>query len=151
GDAGGVEDPGYQGAGGALVAAGIRLAPVKLDGEGLDVRRGARGAPEARLVYVTPSHQYPLGVTMSLQRRLALLEWARARGAWIFEDDYDSEYRYAGRPLAALQGLDTAGRVIYAGTFSKVLFPALPLGYPAVPPEPVHPFVAALAVTDRPQ
>src|SRR5262245_38120039 len=119
-----VEDPGYQGARGALVAAGIRLASVPVDVEGLAVRRGARSAPGARLVYVTPSHQYPLGVTMSLQRRLALLEWASASGAWILEDDYDSEYRYAGRPLAALQGLDTAGRVIYAGTFSKVLLPA---------------------------
>ena len=149
GDTAWVEDPGYQGARGALVAAGIRLAPVPVDEEGLDVRRGARGAPGARLVYVTPSHQYPLGVTMSLQRRLALLEWASASGAWILEDDYDSEYRYAGRPLAALQGLDTAGRVIYAGTFSKVLFPALRLGYLVVPPGLVDPFVAARALADR--
>jgi GntR family transcriptional regulator / MocR family aminotransferase len=149
GDTAWVEDPGYQGARGALIAAGIRLAPVSLDGEGLDVRRGARVAPEARLVYVTPSHQYPLGVTMTLHRRLALLEWASASGAWILEDDYDSEYRYAGRPLAALQGLDAAGRVIYAGTFSKVLFPALRLGYLVVPPELVDAFVAARALTDR--
>jgi GntR family transcriptional regulator/MocR family aminotransferase len=149
GDIAWVEDPGYQGARGALVAAGIRLAPVPLDAEGLDVRRGARLAPDARLVYVTPSHQYPLGVTMTLQRRLALLEWASASGAWILEDDYDSEYRYAGRPLAALQGLDAAGRVIYAGTFSKVLFPALRLGYLVVPPELVDAFVAARALTDR--
>jgi GntR family transcriptional regulator/MocR family aminotransferase len=144
-----VEEPGYPGARGALVAAGIRLVPVPVDAEGLDVRRGARRAPGARLVYVTPSHQYPLGVTMSLNRRLALLEWASASGAWILEDDYDSEYRYAGRPLAALQGLDTAGRVIYAGTFSKVLFPALRLGYLVVPPELVDAFVAARALADR--
>jgi GntR family transcriptional regulator / MocR family aminotransferase len=149
GDTAWVEDPGYQGAWGALVAAGIRLAPVAVDGEGLDVRRGARRAPSARLVYVTPSHQYPLGLTMSLKRRLALLEWANASGAWILEDDYDSEYRYAGRPLAALQGLDPAGRVIYAGTFSKVLFPALRLGYLVVPPGLVDAFVAARALTDR--
>jgi GntR family transcriptional regulator/MocR family aminotransferase len=149
GDTAWVEDPGYQGARGALIAAGIRLAPVPVDAEGLDVRRGARSAPGARLVYVTPSHQYPLGVTMSLNRRLALLEWASASGAWILEDDYDSEYRYAGRPLAALQGLDTAGRVIYAGTFSKVLFPALRLGYLVVPPELVDAFIAARALADR--
>jgi GntR family transcriptional regulator/MocR family aminotransferase len=149
GDTAWVEDPGYQGARGALVAAGIRLAPVPVDAEGLDVGRGARDAPGARLVYVTPSHQYPLGVTMSLQRRLALLEWASASGAWILEDDYDSEYRYAGRPLAALQGLDAAGRVIYAGTFSKVLFPALRLGYLVVPPDLVDAFVAARALADR--
>jgi GntR family transcriptional regulator / MocR family aminotransferase len=149
GDTAWVEDPGYQGARGALVASGIRLAPVPVDVEGLDVRRGARVAPGARLVYVTPSHQYPLGVTMTLQRRLALLEWASASGAWILEDDYDSEYRYAGRPLAALQGLDTAGRVIYAGTFSKVLFPALRLGYLVVPSDLVDAFVAARALTDR--
>jgi GntR family transcriptional regulator/MocR family aminotransferase len=149
GDTAWVEDPGYQGARGALVAAGIRLAPVPVDREGLDVRRGAREGPGARLVYVTPSHQYPLGVTMSLNRRLALLEWASASGAWILEDDYDSEYRYAGRPLAALQGLDTAGRVIYAGTFSKVLFPALRLGYLVVPPDLVDAFVAARALADR--
>jgi GntR family transcriptional regulator/MocR family aminotransferase len=149
GDTAWVEDPGYQGARGALVAAGIRLAPVPVDAEGLDVRRGARTAPGARLVYVTPSHQYPLGVTMSLNRRLALLEWASASGAWILEDDYDSEYRYAGRPLAALQGLDAAGRVIYAGTFSKVLFPALRLGYLVVPPELVDAFIAARALADR--
>jgi GntR family transcriptional regulator/MocR family aminotransferase len=149
GDTAWVEDPGYPGARGALVAAGIRLAPVPVDAEGLDVGRGARHAAGARLVYVTPSHQYPLGVTMSLHRRLALLEWASRSGAWILEDDYDSEYRYAGRPLAALQGLDAAGRVIYAGTFSKVLFPSLRLGYLIVPGELVDAFVAARALADR--
>ena len=149
GDTAWVEDPGYPGARGALVAAGIRLAPVPVDAEGLDVRHGARHAAGARLVYVTPSHQYPLGVTMSLHRRLALLEWASRSGAWILEDDYDSEYRYAGRPLAALQGLDAAGRVIYAGTFSKVLFPSLRLGYLIVPGELVDAFVAARALADR--
>ncbi len=87
----------------------------------------------ARMVYCTPARQFPLGVTMSLPRRMALLAWARAHSAWIVEDDYDSEFRYAGRPLAALQGLDAAGRVIYTGTFSKVLFPALRLGYLVAP------------------
>jgi GntR family transcriptional regulator/MocR family aminotransferase len=149
GDTAWMEDPGYPGARGALVAAGIQLAPIPVDAEGLDVGHGARHAAGARLVYVTPSHQYPLGVTMSLHRRLALLEWASRSGAWILEDDYDSEYRYAGRPLAALQGLDAAGRVIYAGTFSKVLFPSLRLGYLIVPAELVDAFVAARALADR--
>jgi GntR family transcriptional regulator/MocR family aminotransferase len=149
GDRAWIEEPGYPGARGALAAAGVRVAAVPVDQEGLDVRAGAARAPDARLVHVTPSHQYPLGVTMSLNRRLALLEWAAGRGAWVLEDDYDSEYRYAGRPLAALQGLDPAGRVIYAGTFSKVLFPALRLGYLVVPPALVDAFVGARALSDR--
>ena len=101
------------------------------------------------MVYVSPSHQFPLGVTMSLSRRLALLEWARTAGAWVLEDDYDSEYRYAGRPLAALQGLDGDGRVIYLGTFSKVMLPSLRLGYLVLPPDLVDAFVAARSVADR--
>jgi GntR family transcriptional regulator/MocR family aminotransferase len=149
GDTAWIEEPGYPGARGALAASGLALAPVPVDAEGLDVRAGARRAPRARLVYVTPSHQYPLGVTMSLQRRLALLDWAGRTGAWVLEDDYDSEYRYAGRPLAALQGLDGAGRVIYVGTFSKVLFPGLRLGYVVVPPALVEAFTAARALADR--
>jgi GntR family transcriptional regulator/MocR family aminotransferase len=144
-----IEDPGYLGARGALVGAGARLAPIPVDGEGLDVAAGEVSSPAARLVYVTPSHQYPFGVTMSLPRRLALLKWASQAGAWVIEDDYDSEYRYAGRPLAALQGLDSEGRVIYLGTFSKVLFPALRLGYMVVPPDLVDAFMAARALSDR--
>jgi GntR family transcriptional regulator/MocR family aminotransferase len=144
-----VEDPGYLGARGALEAAGAALVPVPIDAEGLDVAAGARLAPQARLAYVTPSHQFPLGATMSLPRRLALLAWARAAGAWVLEDDYDSEYRYAGRPLAALQGLDDAGRVIYIGTFSKVLFPSLRLGYLVAPPALAGAFAAARALADR--
>jgi GntR family transcriptional regulator/MocR family aminotransferase len=149
GDAAWIEEPGYVGARGALTAAGAELVPVPLDAEGLDVRAGARLRPDARLVYVSPSHQYPQGVTMSLGRRLSLLEWAGSSGAWILEDDYDSEYRYAGRPLAALQGLDREGRVIYIGTFSKVLFPALRIGYMVVPEHLVDAFSHARALVDR--
>jgi GntR family transcriptional regulator/MocR family aminotransferase len=149
GDAAWIEDPGYSGARGALLGAGARLQPVAVDQAGLNVEAGVRHCAEARMVYITPSHQYPLGVTMSLARRLALLEWVRTSGAWILEDDYDSEYRYAGRPLAALQGLDQTGHVIYIGTFSKVLFPALRLGYLVVPPNLVDAFSAALALVSR--
>src|SRR5262249_49307901 len=106
-------------------------------------------APAGRLVYVTPSHQYPLGVTMSLRRRLALLDWADRTGAWILEDDYDSEYRYAGPPLAALQGLDQAGRVLYLGTFSKVFSPGLRLAYCVAPPDLVDAVLAARFQSDR--
>jgi GntR family transcriptional regulator/MocR family aminotransferase len=149
GDRAWVEDPGYPGARGALAAAGAQLVPVPVDAEGIDLAVGERAGPPPRAVYITPSHQFPLGVTMSLARRLALLEWAGRAGVWVIEDDYDSEYRYRGRPLAALQGLDTAGRVIYTGTFSKVLFPSLRLGYLVAPPDLVDAFVAARAVTDR--
>jgi GntR family transcriptional regulator / MocR family aminotransferase len=125
------------------------VVAIPVDDDGLDVASGMRAAPGARLAYVTPSHQYPLGVTMGLSRRLALLEWARVRRAWIVEDDYDSEYRYTGRPLASLQGLDRHGRVIYVGTFSKVLFPALRLGYVVVPPALAAAFAAARGLVDR--
>ncbi len=148
GDTAWVEDPGYLGARGALLGAGIRLVPVPVDAEGLDVAAGVARDSGVRLAYVTPSFQYPLGVTMSIARRLALLEWAARAGAWILEDDYDSEYRYADRPLAALQGLDPHGRVIYLGTFSKVLFPSLRLGYLVVPPDLVDAFVRARALMD---
>jgi GntR family transcriptional regulator/MocR family aminotransferase len=145
GDMAWVEDPGYIGARGALVGAGVRVAPVPVDGDGLDVAAGRARFPQARLAYITPSHQFPLGVTLSLTRRLALLEWAHQTDAWIVEDDYDSEFRYAGRPLAALQGIDQAMRTIYVGSFSKVLFPALRLGYLVVPPDLVDAFVATLS------
>ena len=129
-----IEDPGYAGIKGVLTAAGAELVPVPVDDAGIDVAAGRVRAPEARMAVVTPSHQYPLGSVMSLPRRLELLEWASESNAWILEDDYDSEYRYAGRPLSALQGMDASGRVIYVGTFSKVLFPAIRLGYMVVPP-----------------
>ncbi|MFP6746898.1 MAG: PLP-dependent aminotransferase family protein [Alphaproteobacteria bacterium] len=149
GDQAMVEEPGYGGIRGALTAAGLRIALTPVDGEGLDIAAGEARAPLARMVCVAPSHQFPLGVVMSLRRRLALIEWARRRQAWILEDDYDSEYRYAGRPLAALQGLDPTGRVIYIGSFSKVLFPSLRLGYLVVPPDLVDPFIAARRVLDE--
>jgi len=148
GEAAWVEDPGYFGAQGALLAAGARLVPVPVDGEGLDVAEGRRRAPEARLIFVSPSHQFPTGVTMSFGRRLALLAWAEAAGTWVLEDDYDGEYRFGGRPLEALQGLDRAGRVLYAGTFSKVLFPALRLGYLVAPADLVEPLLTVRRFVD---
>jgi len=121
---------------------------VPIDHEGLMVEIGIERAPDARLVYVTPSHQFPLGVTMSLARRLALLEWAKQANAYILEDDYNSEFRFAGRPLATLQGLDRADRVIYVGTFSKVLAPALRIGYLILPPLLVEPFLKVRRLVD---
>src|SRR6266567_1263306 len=127
-----IEEPGYPGARGALEGSGAQLVPIPVKEDGLDVHAGRTRCPQARVAYVTPSHQFPLGVTMSLAQRLALLEWASQANAWVLEDDYDSEYRFSGRPQEALQGLDRTNRVIYLGTFSKVLFPALRLGYVAV-------------------
>jgi GntR family transcriptional regulator / MocR family aminotransferase len=144
-----LEDPGYIGARGALQSAGAEVLPVPVDREGLNVAEAVARCPSARLVYITPSHQYPLGVTMSLPRRLALLEWAHSSGAWVLEDDYDSEYRYTGRPLPALQGLDTENRSVYLGTLSKTLFPSLRLGYLVVPADLVDTFIAAKALADR--
>jgi GntR family transcriptional regulator/MocR family aminotransferase len=135
GDLAWLEEPGYPGARSALVAAGARIVPVRVDDQGLDVAAGARSAPDARLAFITPSHQFPLGVHMSLARRLALLRWASAARAWIVEDDYDSEFRYGTRPIPCLHGLDRDGRVIYVGSFSKSLFPALRLGFLIVPPD----------------
>ena len=143
-----VEEPGYPGARDVLRLAGARLLPVPVDEDGLDVRTGIARHGRARAVYVTPSHQYPLGVTMSASRRLQLLEWARQSGAWILEDDYDSEYRYESPPIAALQGLDRDARVVYIGTFSKVLFPALRIGYLVVPPDLVPRFAAVRDAMD---
>ena len=148
GDAVWMEDPGYFGAAGAFVAAGARLVPVPVDGEGIDVAAGIARCPDARLAFVTPARQLPLGVTLSLPRRLALLAWAAARKSFILEDDYDSEFRYKGRPLSSLQGLDAHGRVIFAGTFSKVLLPGLRLGYLVVPEALVDTFTAVRRMMD---
>jgi GntR family transcriptional regulator/MocR family aminotransferase len=148
GDSAWIENPGYFGARGALRRAGVHVIPVPVDAKGLDVEAGQQRAPEARLAFVTPSHQYPTGVTLSLGRRLALLDWASRTSAWILEDDYDSEYRYGGRPLEALQALDQDERVIYIGTFSKLLFPALRLGYLVAPRALVAPLLATRRFLD---
>jgi len=133
GDRVAIENPGYRAAGHAFAAAGAELCGVAMDGDGLDVA-ALEQVQDCRLVYVTPSHQYPTGVTLSLARRLALLEWAERQDGWIIEDDYDGEYRYSGTPLAPLAALDRQGRVIYVGTFCKIAFPALRLGYLVLPP-----------------
>ncbi|HLX74556.1 MAG TPA: PLP-dependent aminotransferase family protein, partial [Terriglobales bacterium] len=138
-----MEEPGYPRAAIVFRAVGARICPTPVDSEGFDLQFGKRRWRRAKLVYVTPAHQFPLGVTMSLRRRLELLEWARESGALIFEDDYDSEYRYAGRPIPAMQGLDRSGVVIFSGSFSDVLFPALRLGYVVIPPDLVDAFAAA--------
>jgi GntR family transcriptional regulator/MocR family aminotransferase len=148
GDPAWIEDPGYSGARGAFLGAGASVIPVPVDNEGLAVNVGIERAPLARLVYLTPSHQFPLGVTMSLSRRLELLDWAKRANAYILEDDYDSEFRFATRPLATLQGLDDAGRVIYIGTFSKVLFPSLRIGYMILPPQLVDSFLKVRRLVD---
>jgi GntR family transcriptional regulator/MocR family aminotransferase len=142
-----VENPGYPGAVLAFQAFCAKIFAVGVDSEGIEVRE--LPAQAVRLVYVTPGHQFPLGTTMSLARRLQLLEWARKSGAVIFEDDYDSEYRYSGRPIPALQGLDDRGLVLYAGGFSKVLFPALRLGYMVIPLDLLYHFEATLSLTVR--
>ena len=149
GDEAWVEDPGYLAARTLLAAAGATIVPVPVDAQGLVVAQGVRRAPQARLAHVSPSHQFPLGATLSLARRLALLDWAGAAGAWILEDDYDSEFRYVGSPIPSLQGLDTRDRVIYLGTFSKTMFPALRLGYAIVPPSLVDLFRAEQSLTDH--
>jgi GntR family transcriptional regulator / MocR family aminotransferase len=143
-----LEDPGYLGARAAATAAGAVAVPVPVDAEGLDVDALTSLTVPPRVVFVTPTHQFPLGVTMSLRRRIALTAWAERTGAWILEDDYDSEYRYGGRPFDPLAVLDQAGRVIYIGTFSKVLFPSLRLGYLVVPAGLVDAFEAAHLCTD---
>jgi GntR family transcriptional regulator/MocR family aminotransferase len=147
GDRVAVESPGYFGMRAGLDAMGAKLVPVPVDDEGLVV--DAKRMQGARLVVVTPAHQYPLGVSMSVSRRLALLDWAACSGATIFEDDYDSEFRYCGPPMPALQGLDRRGDVIFSGSFSKVLFPSIRLGYVVLPRDLIDPFAAAISVTVR--
>jgi GntR family transcriptional regulator/MocR family aminotransferase len=143
-----IEDPGYFGAKKALRMAGVRAAPVPVDDEGLDVEAGMRLHPRARAAYVTPSHQFPLGVTMSASRRLQLLDWAQGSGAWIIEDDYDSEYRFGSQPISSLQGLDRDRRVIYIGTLTKILFPALRVGYIVIPEDLVEAFATVRRAMD---
>ena len=149
GDRAWLEDPGYQPTWHALRQAGAEIVPVPVDRQGLDVAAGVAAAPKARAAFVTPSHQYPLGVALSMARRLELIAWARGAGAWIVEDDYASEFRYAGQPLASLQGLDGGERVIYVGTLNKALFPGLRLGYLVAPKPLVEPLTAIRRMTDR--
>ena len=146
GERGMLEDPCYPSARAAFAGNGLDLAGLAVDAEGADI---GLAVPGARAVYVTPSHQFPLGVTMSMRRRLALIDWARETGGWIIEDDYDSEFHYAGRPLAAMQGMDDSSRVIYLGTFSKVLFPGLRLGYAVIPDPLLETVVALRGRSDR--
>jgi GntR family transcriptional regulator/MocR family aminotransferase len=149
GDTAWMEDPGYFGARRVLQAAGLTVLPAPVDEGGVDVQRAVRQAPHARLAYVTPAHQAPTGATLSLERRMTLLDWADDADAWIFEDDYDSEFRYEGRPLPALQGLDERDVVLYAGTLSKAMFPGLRLAYLVVPDALVDPFASAISTLHR--
>jgi GntR family transcriptional regulator / MocR family aminotransferase len=137
-----LEEPGYWLTRHVLRVAGCKTIPVPVDDEGFNVAAGIKRCRKARAAFITPSHQFPLGATMSASRRLQLLDWAERTGAWIIEDDYDSEYRYGSMPIASLQGLDRAARVVYIGTFSKTLFPALRIGYVVVPADLVDHFAA---------
>lgn len=143
-----VEEPGYTLARAVLTGHGCRIVPVPVDTEGLDVSTGLRKCRQAQAALVTPSHQFPLGVTMGISRRLQLLDWAQSSGSWIIEDDYDSEFCYESSPIASLQGLDRDARVIYIGTFSKVLFPSLRLGYVVIPPDLIDRFCAVRFAMD---
>ncbi len=145
-----MEDPGYPGARISFLSSGAKIYPVPVNEEGLDLNYAIKNYPAPEIIYTTPSHQYPLGYTMSIAKRLKLLEWANKQETWLIEDDYDSEYRYTGNPLPSVQGLDSGGCVIYAGTFSKVLFPGLRIGYVVLPSAGItEQFIAAKAITDR--
>ena len=143
-----MEDPGYFGATVAFDGVGAKIIPVPVDEEGLSVSAGKKICPHARGVYLTPAHQFPLGVTMSLERRIAVLRWASSTGAFVIEDDYDSEYRFEGLPAPALQSLDTHSNVIFIGSFSKTMFPSLRMGYIVLPPTLVDYFLAFRYRTD---
>jgi GntR family transcriptional regulator / MocR family aminotransferase len=143
-----IEDPGYFGAIAAFRNARAKIIPVPVDGHGLDVFAGQKLSARAMAAYVTPAHQFPLGMSMPVERRLSLLSWAYETNALVIEDDYDSEYRFEGRPLPALQGLDKRGSVIFLGSFSKVLFPALRLGYVALPTRVLDPILALRVSVD---
>jgi len=145
----GIEDPHYQGTRQAFLAAGATLVPCAVDDDGLDIDRHAARLAGARAICLTPSHQFPTGVVMSIARRLKLLSWAATQGAWIVEDDYDSEFRYGVGAISALQGLDTQGSVLYMGTFARSLFPGLRLGYVVVPPASREHFRAVKWLADR--
>lgn len=144
-----VEDPGYLPTRQSLAAHGARVHPIPVDKHGLIVKAGIKTAPKARAVFVTPSHQFPTGVVLSMARRLELIAWARDAEAWIVEDDYASEFRYGGHPLASMQGLDDNDRVIYIGTLNKALFPGLRLGYAVIPTGMLRALVTARYLSDR--
>jgi len=148
GDSAWIEEPGYAGAQQALRAAGATLVRVPVDQHGMNVAYGIRAAADARAAYVTPAHQYPMSVALSAQRRIELLSWAARSGAWIVEDDYDSEYRFAANPLASLQGLDSNARVIYVGTLAKVMFPTLRLGFAVIPEDLIGSFLDIRSAVD---
>ena len=142
------ENPLYQGALKAFEAAGLIPIPIPVDEQGLEVEALKLNHQQAKAVFLTPSHQYPMGVTLSLERRLALIEWAHKNSSWIIEDDYDSEFHYAGKPIACVQGLDPYNRTIYIGTFTKSLFPGLRIGYMILPPSLVAPMTSARILQD---
>jgi GntR family transcriptional regulator/MocR family aminotransferase len=144
-----MEDPGYPGALQAFWSAGAKVVPVPVDDEGLHVRKGQELAPNARVIYVTPANQFPLGTVMSAKRRQELIGWAIRAGAWIIEDEYDAEYRYFGKPVASLHSVDTSGSVLYVGTFTKMLFNALRLGFVVLPDRLVETFERARSFMDR--
>jgi GntR family transcriptional regulator/MocR family aminotransferase len=148
GSAAWIEEPGYWLTRSVLKGSGCTMIPVPVDEEGMNVAAGVKLRRTARAAFVTPSHQYPLGVTMSASRRMQLVDWAQRAGSWIIEDDYDSEYRFENMPIASLQGLDSHSRVIYIGTFSKTLFPSIRLGYVVVPADLVERFTAVRHALD---
>lgn len=143
-----VEDPVYYGARKAFVAAGLNCQAIPVDANGIQVDLLLTDPCPARAVYLTPSHQFPTGATLSLERRLSLIDWARREQAWIIEDDYDSEFHYAGKPTACVQGLDAHERTLYIGTFTKSLFPGLRIGYLVLPPSLVEPMTIARSLLD---
>jgi len=143
-----MEDPGYFGANIAFGNVGAKIIPVPVDGQGLSVSAGIKMCPHAKGAYVTPAHQFPLGMTMSLERRMSVLKWASRAGAFVIEDDYDSEYRFEGQPVPAMQSLDRNSNVIFIGSFSKLLFPSLRLGYVVLPQSLVDYFLAFRHRTD---
>jgi len=143
-----MEDPGYFGASIAFESVGAKIIPLPVDTEGLSVSAGLRMCPHAKGVYVTPAHQFPLGMTMSLERRMELLKWVSRDGAFVIEDDYDSEFRFVGEPVPAMYSLDQNSNVIFIGSFSKILFPSLRLGYVVLPPALADYFLAFRSRTD---